>query len=458
MLLDLILQVLEKDWDQLSPDEIALVKDYIRYSARFEKTITELERGLHSTDDPKKIAMQTLITACEFYDADWCGILLVDLDIGVWIPYWWYDTKEGEMADTLFYEFEFSEEFQRWVTALMAGDPVIIDDVESLKDSHPAEYENYTRLDARAIIGVPFWKRPSGYIVVRNPKRNKMDSNMLRIMAYVAVSTVNESRMMENFHMAERNVEIKNENDLYINMFGRMEVHGAKFDISEAHVTGANGWHILAYLLLHRERNVGYGELAERLWNEPPTKASSNKVRGALYRFRRNYESLTDDYITSSEGSGYGLNAAYNVTTDTDLFEKYWLQSQDMQSKVDKVEILKKAFGLYRGPLCESAAGATWLMQESYRYASMYSSVVSALLETLYEIRDYSCVRDYATRSFLIDQSNTHAHFWLIMALIKSRNRKLAREAMETARTMLTDEDYTEMCTMLRKMAPGFLK
>ena len=87
MLLDLILQVLEKDWDQLSTEEITLIKDYIRYSARFEKTITELERGLHSTDDPKKIAMQTLITACEFYEADWCGILLVDLDIGIWIPY-----------------------------------------------------------------------------------------------------------------------------------------------------------------------------------------------------------------------------------------------------------------------------------------------------------------------------------------------------------------------------------
>lgn len=458
MLLDLILQVLEKDWNQLSPEEITLIKDYIRYSARFEKTITELERGLHSTDDPKRIAMQTLVTACEFYDADWCGILLVDLDIGVWIPYWWYDTKEGEMADTLFYDFEFSEEFERWVTALVAGDPVIIDNVENLKDSHPAEYENYTRLGAQAIIGVPFWKRPSGYIVVRNPKRNKMDSNMLRIMAYVAVSTVNESRMMENFRIAERNAEIRNENDLYINVFGRMEVHGAKFDLDETRVNGANGWHILAYLLLHRERNVGYGELAEHLWGEPPTKASANKVRGALYRFRRNYESLTEDYITSAEGTGYGLNPAYNITTDADLFEKYWLQSKDMQSKADKAELLKRAFELYKGSLCETAAGATWVMQESFRYASMYNDVVAALLETLFEVRDYSGVRDYATRSFLIDQSNTYAHYWLIMALIKSRNKKLARAAMETAETMLSDEDYADVCMMLKRMAPGFLK
>ncbi len=56
MLLEFILRMLNKDWSRLTPNEIALLKDYIRYSASFEHTITELERGLHSTDDPKHIA------------------------------------------------------------------------------------------------------------------------------------------------------------------------------------------------------------------------------------------------------------------------------------------------------------------------------------------------------------------------------------------------------------------
>lgn len=458
MLLDLIFQVLKKDWDQLSPEEITLIKDYIRYSARFEKTITELERGLHSTDDPKRIAMQTLITACEFYEADWCGILLVDLDIGIWIPYWWYDVRQGEMADTLFYEFEYSEKFERWVTALKAGDPVIIDDVSALKDTHPDEYDNYTRLGAEAIIGVPFWKRPSGYIVVRNPKRNKLDSNMLRIMAYVAVSTVNESRMLENIHMKEIKAEIKSDNDLYINLFGKMEIHGAKFDLDENRINSPMGWHILAYLLLHPTRNAGYGELAGHLWDEPPTQATANKVRGAIYRFRRNYEGLTEQFITISEGTGYGLNPYYNITTDADMFENYWLQSKDMSGKKDKIELLKKAFELYRGPLCETAAGAAWLLQESYRYETMYIEVVNALLSTLLEVRDYACIMEYATRSFQIDPSSCHAHYWLIVSLIKGRNKRMAREALSNAKVMLSEEDYRDMCLMLNKIEPGFAK
>ncbi|MBP3882672.1 MAG: bacterial transcriptional activator domain-containing protein, partial [Lachnospiraceae bacterium] len=168
--------------------------------------------------------------------------------------------------------------------------------------------------------------------------------------------------------------------------------------------------------------------------------------------------SLTDQYITVSEGTGYGLNPQYNITTDADLFEKYWLQSQDMQSKADKIELLKKAFALYRGPLCETAAGSTWLMQESYRYESMYSNVVNALLETLFEVRDYSCMRDYATKSFVTDPNNTYAHYWLIVALVRLRNKKLARAAVEKARDMLSEEDFGDLYRMLERMVPGFVK
>ena len=458
MLLDLILQIPERDWNQLSPEEITLVRDYIRYSAEFEKTITELERGLHSTDDPKRIAMQTLITACEFYDADWCGILLIDLDIGVWFPYWWYDTKYGEMADTVFQEFEFSEKFGRWVTALKAGDAIVIDDVETLRESSPEEYENYRRLEADAMIGIPFWKRPTGYLVVRNPKKNKRNSNMLRIMAYVAVSTVNENKLIEYYKRTEREPKIKNENDLYIKMLGNLEVHGSKFDLDERRVNASMGWHILVYLLLHRQRNASYGELASHLLEETPTPSAANKVRGAIYRFRRNYEGLADEYLTISEGTGYGLNPYYKITTDTDLFEMYWIQSKELHSRVSRISHLKKAFALYRGPLFERAAGATWMMQEHYRLANIYTHVVNSLLEDLFTIKDYSCVQDYATRSFLIDPHNRQAYYWLIRALIKCKSHKLARDALTKAENILSKEDYEDLLIHLEIQGSGFIR
>ena len=244
MLFNRITKILKKDWNQLSSEEITLIRDKTHYLAEFENTITELERGLHSMDDPKRIAMQTLITACQFYGSDWCGILLFDPDIGVWIPYWWYNVKEGEMADTGFYEYEFSDDFERWVAALKAGDSIIIDDVERLRETSPEEYENYRRLKADAIIGIPFWRRPTGFLVVRNPKKYRLNSNMLRIMAYVAVSTVNEHQLIQSHRMMEKKPQIQKENDLYINLLGNLEVHGFRFDLDERRVNAPMGWYI----------------------------------------------------------------------------------------------------------------------------------------------------------------------------------------------------------------------
>ena len=45
MLLEFILRMLNKDWSRLTPNEIALLKDYIRYSASFEHTINRLSES-----------------------------------------------------------------------------------------------------------------------------------------------------------------------------------------------------------------------------------------------------------------------------------------------------------------------------------------------------------------------------------------------------------------------------
>ena len=88
----------------------------------------------------------------------------------------------------------------------------------------------------------------------------------------------------------------------------------------------------------------------------------------------------------------------------------------------------------------------------------MYIEVVNALLSTLLEVRDYACIMEYATRSFQIDPSSCHAHYWLIVSLIKGRNKRMAREALSNAKVMLSEEDYRDMCLMMNKIEPGFAK
>ena len=80
------------------------------------------------------------------------------------------------------------------------------------------------------------------------------------------------------------------------------------------------------------------------------------------------------------------------------------------------------------------------------------------LLEELFRIQDYSCVRDYATRSFLIDPHNSRDHFWLIMAFINSKSKKLAGDALDKAKGILSPDDFEDVLLHLRKQAPGFVR
>lgn len=56
--------------------------EYIEYCIEQEQTISKLETCLHTTDDPKEIAMKTLKTACDFYGADWASVIEMDLSAG----------------------------------------------------------------------------------------------------------------------------------------------------------------------------------------------------------------------------------------------------------------------------------------------------------------------------------------------------------------------------------------
>ena len=55
--------------------------EYAQYSMEIERTFAEVQKGLALCYDPKGVALNVLRVATEFYDADWCGIFDVDLEL-----------------------------------------------------------------------------------------------------------------------------------------------------------------------------------------------------------------------------------------------------------------------------------------------------------------------------------------------------------------------------------------
>lgn len=87
----------------------------IQRAIDFENSMNDLESQLYYQHlSPKEVAQQVLKATCQFYDADWCGLIQVDLDLNLWTPFWWFNAGATDKTMLLTEEypvvFSFSKE------------------------------------------------------------------------------------------------------------------------------------------------------------------------------------------------------------------------------------------------------------------------------------------------------------------------------------------------------------
>ena len=418
------------------------------YTMNLEKTLRVLETSLHNSDSSEEIAVQTMAAVCEFYDADFCGVLDVDLDVGVWTPEMWYDREYGPMHTTLFNEYEYSEHFYSWVQALRTGQPIIIPDVEAVKDIYPDEYLGYKRLEARSVMAIPFWKKPTGFLVVRNLNRYKDKSSLLQMLSFVCSQMWEDKKNQDSAALIVKPEEIKSEKDVILNSFGKLEIRTSRGTVDEESLVAARVWKLIMFLLIKGTR-VSTQDIITNLWpDEDPDKASSN-IRSSLYRFRQKTAFILEDNIVISRSNGYMLNPDLHFIMDTQQFEHCLQQAKNLTDNNTKRKLLEKAFNLYRGRFYASSDSEQWLLATENRYSTMYMELVKELLHTLYAVQDYPCVREYASRSIEIEPGNPGAYYWMIVSDGHALSSITAKQILNVAQANLTEEEFSKLNELL---------
>ena len=169
--------------------------DRIQCALDIVHIIDELESPLQSRSAaPKDTAQRILEAACKFYDADWCGLIQVDLDLRLWTPFWWHNTGVEDKTTILTEEFESADFLDRWVLAVRKNLPMVIPDTTVVKDSHPTEYNLYQRFGIKSVMAVSLEPRPIALLAIRNPKRYLHQTSMLRVLAYALLASYNEQK------------------------------------------------------------------------------------------------------------------------------------------------------------------------------------------------------------------------------------------------------------------------
>lgn len=431
-----------EEFEQNSFDRIQCALDIVH-------TIDELEDPLQSrSSTPKDTALRILEAACKFYDADWCGLIQVDLDLRLWTPFWWHNTGVEDKTTILTEEFESADFLDRWVLAIRKNLPMVVPDTTVVKDSHPTEYNLYQRLSIKSVMAVSLEPRPIALLAVRNPKRYLHQTSMLRVLAYVLLASYNEQKMLNRLQMVCIPTTIKNNTDIYISLFGQLQISTSSGTLKESDYNSPRISQLLTYLLISNEKAHSSLEIAQALWPDDSTNPAKN-MRNLIYRLRQTFGLISDAELIVSTASGYQFNPKIHIIADYQQFDEFIRSASAASSIINRVELLKSVIDLYNGKILSSAEGEHWLIQFATKYHIAYIGAVNELLKQLASLHSYDLLNQYAMRSLTIAPENTKGYYWLIRSLKAQGMDELASNEYRLAKQKLTDNEYLDLLDLL---------
>lgn len=355
------------------------------FQEKLFQTIVSVEADAHNEEDPMAIAVRVMKACCDFYDADWCGILIADLQTQVFIPEIWYEPGIGPMKDTLFNDIEFTEEFATWAQHLIDQKPPIIPDAVKIREINPKEYEAYQRLDARSIMGVPFGQHPLGFMVIRNMKQYTDRPEPLQLACFVAMMMLEQIRRARMEKLTKMHDEDDGRFHIRYNVLGphNVVINGKEIYEQDLPHPNRRAWIILLYMVMHK-RPVDQQKLIADNWPDEEENTARNNMRQAIFRLHNDLAAYHDVKVIDTRSRMMDFSGEVNVTTDADEMEDLFNRAKNLPDGDDKLILLKKAFELYRGRLFiqgEDGTG-TWLYTYTTHYNQIYVDLTSALLTT----------------------------------------------------------------------------
>ena len=244
---------LKKRTFETAPQPSAVNTEQIEYALQFESVLSNMEAHFRNSMDYRGVGINALKMVCEFYNGDWASVILAELDLSIWRPHWWYKPEDIDRTDELVHKFESCEGLERWVQCIRDNKPLIVSDVEAIKDSYPVEYDLYKRLPIDSFIAVPIAPKPTGFLVVRNPKKFVNQTSFVKMVSYAVGGTILETQLAESRKMMVAPKHIQNPNEIVIKLFGSIEIYTSRGVIYKEQIKSPKLCKLLVYLLLSKK-------------------------------------------------------------------------------------------------------------------------------------------------------------------------------------------------------------
>lgn len=390
-------------------------------------------------------AAELILKYClNFYDADWIGLIDFDMEIGTWASSCFYSKRVGYSKETLIEDAEVIKQARRWIDAIRGGKPIIIEDVEFIKDTAPEEYTMYKRLRVQSILGVPYRNCGSGLLVVRNPHRFKTGYEALNIMSYIVTNEIIEKRRRDNICRKRENTSPDAYDTVRINLFGGISIASKGLYFDEKDMKSEALQFLIGFLACNSNKffpaemlNSKYENNKDISWHD------------LIYKFRQKWRSarpmLEDSYhlILTTE-KGYGLNPNLKIITDVSVAEEMMRVIDDSTEVFAKIELLRNYHTLFHGKFMGTASTRNAFIRENrLHYKLKYIEKMKILMKLLYDQGDYTGVAGYCSDILKMYPKSVDINFWRIMALLQQGNYDLVASIENTLMEVMDEYSYS---------------
>ncbi len=440
---------IDQSIDPNSMTEIMADDDAI-YAKSFQKCLIELANEVYGIHEPYEIAQRALRSACEFYDADWCGIFDVDMMLDLLMPFWWYNRMTGGMTETRIKDGWVMGIFEVFRKMIVDNTSYYESDINTICFSKPEEYAIYVANGVKSFLAVPYNRREHGILFMRNPKRFGKTADMLRIIANILIQEISEQKHLDRLKINAASADARKDADVIVNLFGGIEIMTEQGKLVEAEMRSLTCSKIFVLLMLNRHRGMSARELSELIWAGKDYENPMGNLRSNLYRLRNMFELLSDTELIVTKQNGYRINPELKIQTDYEQFEKLCDSITPFTTKQNQIKILKEAVNIYVGKLFPNGDGEHWHIPHSSKYHMRYLKAVDRLMELLNESKDYKALHDYSMQAIRIEPDSPGIIYWLVVALRKNGAIDMAKKHLESAKTRLFEEEYQELECRLR--------
>ena len=442
----------------MKEDLIEILKSRLKGADGFQYLLdvfysTETMRGvLFEKPDHEEIIHKLLLATRDFYDAEWCGVIDTDIELGSWTPAVWYHEGSGFNGKTLFKQYESSSDFPHWLAAFKERRSIIVLGKEDIEKNFHEEREHYERLQTHHVIGIPYSRGNAGFFIIKNARKHQDDDIYAKFILFGLSEEIREARRLKYLRKSLKNDEVERDDEVVIKMFGGLEIHTKDGDIETGDLERKRIGKIITLLATEPTHQMKTTTICDKLTISGGKIVDTGKVKDTIYLFRNSYApAFTEEHFIKTSEDGYCLNPELNIRTDLKIFEDLWAEVKVTSMVASKTIILQTMCDMYKTGFMPKYKEYRWAADIREHYAVIYFEAVVSLCELLFKEHDYSAVVRYVNEALDIFPRNTKLYYWKISALMQNRLKDRAEQELSRARKFLESEEYMTLRKLLEK-------